>query len=72
MKEQDLNKHIDNIIIKGLIREAQQDDADLEAAIRKISDEDFERIKLRTVGQYDLVLIKEDKDGKQLNSTAKF
>ena len=35
-------------------------------------DEDFERIKLRTVGQYDLVLIKEDKDGKQLNSTAKF
>lgn len=44
MKEQDLNKHLDNIIIKGLIREAQQDDADLEAAIRKISDEDFERI----------------------------
>ncbi len=35
-------------------------------------DEDFERIKLRTVGQYDLILIKEDKDGKQLNSTAKF
>ena len=44
MKEQDLNKHLDNIIIKGLIREAQQDDADLEAAIRKISDADFERI----------------------------
>lgn len=44
MKEQDLNKHLDNIIIKGLIREAQQDDADLEAAMRKISDEDFERI----------------------------
>ena len=44
MKEQDLNKHLDNIIIKGLIREAQQDDADLAAAIRKISDEDFERI----------------------------
>lgn len=44
MKEQDLNKHLDNIIIKGLIREAQQDDADFEAAMRKISDEDFERI----------------------------
>ena len=35
-------------------------------------DEDFERIKVRTPGQYDLVLIKEDKDGEQLNSTAKF
>ena len=35
-------------------------------------DEDFERIKVRAPGQYDLVLIKEDKDGEQLNSTAKF
>ena len=35
-------------------------------------DEDLERIKVRTPGQYDLVLVKEDKDGVQLNSTAKF
>ena len=35
-------------------------------------DEDFERIKVRTTDKYDLVLVKEDKDGVQLNSTAKF
>lgn len=35
-------------------------------------DQDIERIKVRTAGKYDLFLIKEDKDGKQLNSTAKF
>ena len=35
-------------------------------------DQDIERIKVRTSGKYDLVLVKEDKDGKQLNSTAKF
>ena len=35
-------------------------------------DEDFERIKVRTSGKYDLVLVKEDKDGQQLNSTATF
>ena len=35
-------------------------------------DEDLERIKLRTPGQYDLVLVKEDENGEQLNSTAKF
>lgn len=35
-------------------------------------DEDLEKIKVRTPGQYDLVLIKEDKDGQQLDSAAKF
>lgn len=35
-------------------------------------DEDLERIKVRTAGKYDLVLIKEDENGEQLNSTAKF
>ena len=35
-------------------------------------DEDLERIKVRTPGQYDLVLVKEDENGEQLNSTAKF
>lgn len=35
-------------------------------------DQDIERIKVRTDGKYNVVLVKEDKDGKQLNSTAKF
>ena len=35
-------------------------------------DEDLEKIKVRTPGKYDLVLIKEDKDGQQLDSAAKF
>ena len=35
-------------------------------------DEDLEKIKVRAPGKYDLVLVKEDKDGKQLNSTATF
>ena len=35
-------------------------------------DQDIERIKVRTDGKYNLVLVKEDKDGEQLNSTAKF
>ena len=41
MKEKDLDKCLDNLIIKGLIREAEQDNADFEVAMRKISDEDF-------------------------------
>lgn len=35
-------------------------------------DEDLEKVKVRTPGKYDLVLIKEDKDGQQLNSKATF
>ena len=35
-------------------------------------DEDLEKIKVRTPDKYGLVLVKEDKDGKQLNSTAEF
>lgn len=44
MKEEDLKKHLDNILIDGLIKEAEQDNADFEAAMRHISDEDFEEI----------------------------
>ena len=35
-------------------------------------DQDIERIKVRTAGQYDVVLVKEDENGEQLNSTATF
>lgn len=41
MKEKDLEKCLDNLIIKGLIREAEQDNAEFEAAMRNMSDEDF-------------------------------
>lgn len=43
-KEKDLDKHLDNLIIDGLIKEAEQDNADFEAAMRNISDDDFESI----------------------------
>ena len=35
-------------------------------------DEDLEKIKVRTPDKYNLVLVKEDKNGEQLNSTAEF
>ncbi len=41
MKEKDLEKHLDNLIIDGLIKESEQDNADFEAAMRNMSDEDF-------------------------------
>ena len=41
MKEKDLDKCLDNLIIKGLIQEAEQDNAEFETAMRKMSDEDF-------------------------------
>ena len=41
MKEKDLEKCLDNLIIKGLIQEAEQDNAELEAALREMSEEDF-------------------------------
>ena len=44
MKEKDLDKHLDNLIIDGLIKEAEQDNADFEAAMRKMSDEEFEEL----------------------------
>lgn len=39
-----MDKHLDNLIIDGLIKEAEQDNADFEAAMRNISDDDFESI----------------------------
>ncbi len=41
MNEKDLEKNLDNLIIDGLIKEAEQDNADFEAAMRKMSDEEF-------------------------------
>ncbi len=41
MKEKDFEKCLDNLIIAGLIKEAEQDNADFEAAMRNISNEDF-------------------------------
>lgn len=35
-------------------------------------DQDIERVKVRTSGEYDVVLVKEDENGEQLNSTATF
>lgn len=44
MKEKDFDKYLDNLIIDGLIKEAEQDNADFEAAMRKISDEEFDEM----------------------------
>lgn len=44
MKEKDLDKNLENIIIDGLIKEAEQDNADFAAAMRKMSDEEFDSI----------------------------
>lgn len=44
MKEKDLDKPLDSLIINGLIREAEQDNADFEAAMQKMSDEEFEKL----------------------------
>ncbi|MDE6022208.1 MAG: hypothetical protein K2G13_01775 [Muribaculaceae bacterium] len=41
MKEKDLEKNLDNLIIDGLIKEAEQDNKDFEIAMRNMSDEDF-------------------------------
>ncbi len=44
MKEKDLEKNLDSLIIDGLIKEAEQDNADFEAAMRKMSHEEFEEL----------------------------
>lgn len=44
MKEKDLEKNLDNLIIDGLIKEAEQDNADFEAAMRHMSDKEFEEL----------------------------
>ncbi|MDE7080889.1 MAG: hypothetical protein K2O78_04465 [Muribaculaceae bacterium] len=41
MKETDLEKSLDNLIIDGLIKEAEQDNADFEAAMKLMSNADF-------------------------------
>ena len=44
MKEKDLEKNLDNLIIDGLIKEAEQDNADFEAAMKQMSDAEFEEL----------------------------
>lgn len=44
MNEKDFDKNLDNIIIDGLIKEAEQENADFAASIRKMSDEEFEEM----------------------------
>lgn len=44
MKEKDFDKHLDNLIIDGLIKEAEQDNADFETAMRDLSDEEFKEL----------------------------
>lgn len=44
MKEKDLEENIDFILIDGLRKEAQQENADFEAAMRKMGFEEFKRI----------------------------
>lgn len=41
MKEKDLDKNLENIIIDGLIKEAEQENADFAATMRKMSEEEF-------------------------------
>lgn len=41
MKEEDLDRYIDSLIIDGLIKESKQDNADFENAMRSMSDEAF-------------------------------
>lgn len=44
MKEKDLKKNLENLIIDGLIKEAEQDNADFEAAMKQMSEEEFEEL----------------------------
>ena len=44
MKEKDLDKNLENIIIDGLIKEAEQENADFAAEMRKMSEEEFESL----------------------------
>lgn len=41
MKEKDIERLIDDMITEGLIKECEQDNADFEAGLRNMSDEDF-------------------------------
>ncbi len=49
MKENDFEKCLDNMIIEGLIKEAEQDNADFAAAMRAMSEEDLMDIIMEPV-----------------------
>lgn len=57
MKEKDLDKNLENIIIDGLIKEAEQENADFAAEMRKMSIDEFEDMVYQPVyadsGDYD-------------------
>ena len=44
MKEEELKKHIDNIIIDGLVKQGAKENAEFEEAMRCLSNEDFREI----------------------------
>lgn len=52
MKEKDLEKNLDNLIIDGLIKEAEQENAEFEAAMRQMSEEDFNDLIRETFTYY--------------------
>lgn len=49
MKEKDLDTNLDKIIIDGLIKEAEQENADFAAAMRNMSEEEFKEMVNRPV-----------------------
>lgn len=59
MKEKDLDKCLDNLVIKGLMREAEQDNAEFEAAMKSMSDEDFLALIYDTVEEPTFAMEKE-------------
>ncbi|MDE7419537.1 MAG: hypothetical protein K2N35_04950 [Muribaculaceae bacterium] len=62
MKEKDLEKCLNNLVIKGLIQEAEQDNAEFEVAMREMSDEDFLALIYDTVEDHSRAAISLEKD----------
>ena len=74
IREEDRDSNSDNL--KYPEDESTYQDDKIEAGDKYIpgqeDDDDFEKVIIRAPGKYDLVLIKEDENGEQLNSTATF
>ena len=62
MNEKEFEKSLDNLIIKGLIQEAEQDNAEFEAAMREMSDEDFLALIYNTVDDHARAAVLREKD----------
>ncbi len=52
MKKKELDDNLEYIIIDGLIKEAEQDGADFAAAMRLMSDEEFEDMVMEPMGAF--------------------